>query len=339
MLTARSSQESQVKYCTNHEGVDFSNAERITIEDFFNDAVFDNPRQLRIDAITNPTIPREATSELVSLFIPGVGNPNVYLGTDTPATMLEAISKSWHEAVRNLRPDEDREELTELRLDFGQDKYVPSASNTALSGIEHDMEHTMPLDSQGYRRHALQTDDFSRDYADDILWMRRAIQELIPVQFYHRIIFGDEHAARNDTRPGRFEESILAPLDLSMHSALNLFAAQMTALGEAIRQSDTLSSPLCYFMNYGTPHIIAGSQWYGCPSRSFVVLPAGLPDGLNSLRLQLVSLADGAGYWQNPQHSGHIYNNTTLKQLLTGTHNTDAIADLVRDAWEYNNSL
>lgn len=335
VLTAKSNAGARVRYSTNIDDLtDLANSTKVPLEDMLNDTLLDMPRQMRIDAVTTPTFPMEDIDELMTAFLPGVGNPGAYLGHDTPAGMLEAVSKHWHTALHGSGIAEQDDSFTELRYDFGQDKYNPNTHSPVLVGVISDPEYVMPSPSQGYRRHSLQSQDMLKDYPDDTLWMRRAITELIPVSMYHSLIYGDPNTYRNSGTCGHCSEKIYAPLTRDISAAKQMLCSEMYAMNLALAD-DSFTSPLSYYVNTNTADAVADSYWYGCPRIPFVNSP--LAEGLASLQIPIASFADVPSIWHDTELFNKIYRNKNapaVRRHFTELHANDAISELVAHAWD-----
>ena len=333
VLTAQYDKSKPVCFCSNAPTyIRSRKAKLITPVEFLANSLYSPPNMIRLDAITRPTFPIEDTDALMAAFLPGIAASPSFACQDTPGQMLWGLACSWHQVNRYLAIGNEPV-LTKLRHNKQQPDYVPAAERPdPVPGIDTTFDHLMPRMGHGTRRSALQVSDTYEDYRDDVLWMCRAVYEMLPVYGYHSLVIGNTSCSRSGE--GALEETLMTPLCATDTPVRRLMEVEMDVLSRAIDIGyDYCGTPLAYYLERNDSVAKASSTWYDCPS---IGLADTYPQGVYGLDLRVEGISYAQSLFRSLSHMCTITvdrHTPEIRRRLAAVHDNDALAELLTGVW------
>lgn len=334
VLTVQYDKSEPVCFCSNDPTyIRSRKAKLITPGEFLANSLYSTPHMIRLDAITRPTFPIEDTDALMTAFLPGMGSAQPsFAWEDTPGQMLWALADSWHLVNRYLATGNEPI-LTKLRNNKQQPEYVPAAERPdPVPGIDITFDHLMPRMSHGTRRSSLQVSDIYEDYRDDVLWMDRAIYEMLPVYGYHSLIIGNARCSRSGE--GALEETLMMPLCATDTAVRRLMEVEMDILSRAIDTGyDFCDTPLAYYLERSDSMAKASGNWYGCPS---INLSDAYSQGVYGLDLRIAEISYAQLLFRSLSYMCTITvdrHTPEIRRRLAAVHDNDALSELLTGVW------
>ena len=288
----------------------------------------------RIDAVTEPTFPIANATQLLDLSLPGCCNTRRIGGNDsTPVKVIRQMSDYWHDALEALGIKiKQFPELHEIRADIGQIKYAGTASEPPPHSITMMMCDKTPYGTIQPNSAQIQCPDTSKEFPDEVAWMKRAIFEMLPVRLYQNIIFGDhKYVYRNDG--DLYEYTTVAVLDPTPAGAHTLFeketdliplmarAFSPTAFGCTLCLDDAMTRINRDLWKSRDSLSLSGEYHNGMIGTGLSLLPIALSDEVVCYSKQLEAMTLNNG-------------DSDIRQRLVSLHEGDALSSIIGNVWE-----
>ena len=304
-------------------------ARRMTAEEF-RSAVYANARQMRIDAITVPAYPLDDLDEFLTALLPGCGHSQSFAGQSTPYAMLQRYEACWHLALRECGVQSDHEDLLYLRSGRIHE-YEPSPNATGRSTLTMAVAREMPV-AGAYNTGILASASCSGRYDMELLWMARALIELLPVPLYQCLQLGDEPTRQRI--PLNINHTCYAPLSTDMTVVSRFYGGMLMALEQAA-VANTSARPLAYLLDL--MERVARVDNFTWGAANAIRLSDSLSGGVSGLVDSGVVGIDGGGCIIQGNDVDKLAlgdNPMPVRQHLVDLHRGDAVSDILNDVWE-----
>jgi len=291
-------------------------------------------KTLCVDAVTKPSLPATQLPGVVDMFLPHTcGRRSVSYNNQFPDMVFTNTDEAWSSSQYLIGANPAvKTPITNLRyspVEFTlQDPHVIGSPVRYTDYMSKAMPDTMVTSSNAY----LSSQDTSKDYPVDNIWMLRGVLELIPVHLYQRIVFG-EHSMVNRGVGNLYEGSILAPYCEDAAAANAIFDMHVRYKSIAIKYDG--ETGVADFL--GMDNCIFGSDrglWklrnvaLTIPSKEHGVCECGSHVIIVKTNGPIVEYSNQLNGLKMPYGTAPIYG------MLIDQHNDDAISGIVRDIWE-----